>query len=248
MYNNRIIPCLLRHNKGFVKTKKFCNPKYLGDPFNIVRLFNEKEVDELIILDIDKTVNQLEPDFDFIDQIASECFMPLCYGGGINNIQQIKKVFSLGVEKVALSSAVVNSPKLLSQASKIFGKQSIIVVMDIKKNIWGKYNIFTHNGKMKAKYDLTQFVKQVENYGAGEIIINSIDNDGIMMGYDIQLLQHISSLVSIPVVALGGAKNVKDMKQTIKRTNISAAAAGSTFVFSGPHNAVLINYPKLSDS
>lgn len=244
MYKNRIIPCLLRHRKGLVKTIQFKEHIYLGDPFNIARLFNEKEADELIILDIDATVNKQEPDYKFIEEFASECFMPVCYGGGIKSLEQIKRIFGYGIEKVALSSVLVENPSILKEAATIFGKQSIIAVIDVKKNLFGKYQVHINNGKINTKLDPVVFAKKLESLGAGEIVVNNIDLDGKCSGYDIKLMHKITSELTIPVVALGGAGSLNDMKNVVMQGGAAAAAAGSWFVFTGVHKAVLINYPQ----
>ena len=181
-----MIPCLLVHNKGLVKTEKFKSPKYVGDPINAVKIFNEKEVDELIILDIDATINGVEPNYQMIEHLANESRMPLCYGGGVKTAAQAQKIIKLGVEKVALSSEVIANPQILKDIAEIIGRQSVVVVLDIKKSLFGKYEIYTHNGKKKSKKQLFEFLAELENIGIGELVINSIDNDGVMKGYDLR--------------------------------------------------------------
>jgi cyclase len=243
MYRHRIIPCLLRHKNGLYKTQNFKSPKYLGDPLNIAKLFNEKEVDELFVIDIDTTRSSAEPDYDFIDRIASECFMPVCYGGGVRTIEQMKKIFSLGIEKIALSSGIIDNPALLQEAATIFGKQSIVAVVDVKSTFLRKHGVCTHNGTIKVKTPLLALAKDFERLGAGEIVINNVDHDGEMNGYDLSLMKQVADAVDIPVVALGGAGKLEDMVEVIQKTGCSAAAAGSLFVYSGVHRAVLVNYP-----
>jgi len=243
MLRPRIIPCLLIQNKGLVKTQKFKDAKYVGDPINAVRIFNEKEVDEIMIIDIDATVYNREPDYKMIENLAAECRMPLCYGGGIKTVEQAQKIFSLGVEKVAISSQAVNSPSLIREIGRRFGKQSIVVVIDVKSSKSGKYEIWTHNATKNSKKDAIAFVKEVEELGAGEVIINSIDQDGVMKGYDLELVNKIRSTVSIPLTVLGGAGSMKDIGKLIEKYGIIGAAAGSLFVFKGIFRAVLINYP-----
>lgn len=243
MYRHRIIPCLLRHKNGLYKTQNFKSPKYLGDPLNIAKLFNEKEVDELLVIDIDATRNNAQPDYDFIDQIASECFMPVCYGGGVNSIEQMRHIFSLGIEKIAISSSIVGSQTLLQEAAETFGKQSIVAVIDVKTGLFGKYGAYTHNGTTKIKTPLLSLISAIEKHGAGELVINNISRDGCMGGYDLALMKQVTSSVNIPVVALGGAGKLEDMVAAIKDAGCSAAAAGSFFVFSGVHRAVLVSYP-----
>ena len=243
MLRPRIIPCLLIQNKGLVKTQKFKDAKYVGDPINAVRIFNEKEVDEIMIIDIDATVYNREPDYKMIENLAAECRMPLCYGGGIKTVEQAQKIFSLGVEKVAISSQAVNSPSLIREIGRRVGKQSIVVVLDVKLSKSGKYEIWTHNATKNSKKDAIAFAKEVEELGAGEVIINSIDQDGVMKGYDLELVNKIRSAICIPLTVLGGAGSMKDIGKLIEKHGIIGAAAGSLFVFKGIFRAVLISYP-----
>lgn len=239
----RIIPCLLVHDKGLVKTVKFKDAKYVGDPINAVKIFNEKETDELMVLDIDATVEDSEPDYKMIENLATECRMPLCYGGGIKTVEQATKVFNLGIEKIALSSAAIENPKLISDIAKEVGSQSVVVVLDVKKKIFGGYDIYTHNGTKKAKIDLEKFINRLQSLGVGEIVINSIDNDGVMKGYDLNLIEKIKPLVEVPMTVLGGAGSLDDIKTLIQKFGIIGCSAGSVFVFKGKYKAVLINYP-----
>lgn len=239
----RIIPCLLVRNKGLVKTVKFKDEKYVGDPINAVKIFNEKEVDELIVLDIDATVENREPDYKMIENLASECRMPFCYGGGIKTPAQAQQIFNLGVEKIAISSAAIDRPELVSEIAERVGNQSVVVVLDVKKNLFGKYDIYTHNGKIKSKIELLEFVQRLEKLGVGEIVINSIDNDGVMKGYDYNLIGKIKELIHVPMTALGGVCSLKDISELINQHGIIGASAGSLFVFKGVYKAVLINYP-----
>ena len=243
MLRPRIIPCLLVHEKGLVKSVQFTNYKYVGDPINAVRIFNEKESDELMLIDIDASVKKLEPDYKLIQKIASECRMPLCYGGGIKNVEQAQKIFSLGVEKIALSSVLINNPSLVTQVASKVGSQSVVIVADVKKKLFGGYEIFTHNGKIATGINPSDFVKQMEALGAGEIVINSIDHDGKMNGYDFKLIDKIRRSTSLPLTVLGGAGSLNDIGDLIKNYGVIGAAAGSLFVFKGVYNAVLINYP-----
>jgi len=229
-------------NKGLVKTVKFANPKYVGDPINAVKIFNEKEVDELIVLDIDATLENRGPDYRMIEHLAAECRMPLCYGGGVTTLEQIQKVITLGVEKVALSYAAVNNPELIAEASAVVGSQSIVVVLDIKK-VGSHYEVFTHNGRRRVMEDPFELALKMTKQGAGEIVINSIDNDGVMKGYDLDLIQQIQNLIHVPVTAIGGAGSLKDIGELFKRFGQIGAGAGSLFVFKGLYKAVLINYP-----
>lgn len=242
MLRSRVIPCLLIHNKGLVKTTNFMSPKYIGDPINAVKIFNEKEVDEIMILDIDATVNGTEPNYSLIEKLANECRMPLCYGGGINSVAQASKIIELGVEKVALSSAIIKNTKLISSIAKIIGSQSVVAVIDVKKKTFGGYSVFTNNGKKKTDDNLVKLLKKIEDCGAGEIVINSIDHDGAMKGYDLKLVKEVRDIVSIPITALGGAGSKDHIFELVNQFKIIGAAAGSLFVFKGIYKAVLINY------
>lgn len=239
----RVIPCLLLRNKGLVKTVKFKDPKYVGDPINAVKIFNDKEVDELIFLDITATATNKEPDITYLKDIASECFMPLCYGGGVSTLLQIEKILSVGVEKVAINTQAFYNNNLIKEASRIHGSSTIVVSMDVKKNLWGKYQVFVKNGLVNTHIDPIEYSKKMEDLGAGEIMLNCIDNDGTMLGYNINLIQKIADNVNIPVIACGGAGNLGHFKQAIVEGHASAVAAGSFFVFHGKHRAVLITYP-----
>jgi len=244
MLNPRIIPCLLIKNKGLVKTVKFKNPKYVGDPINAVKIFNEKGADELIVLDIDASKEEREPDYNMIANLAMECRMPLCYGGGIRTSEQAIKIFQLGVEKIALSSKAIEDPSIISEISIKVGAQSVIVVLDVKKNRFSKkYSIYTKNGTLKSKYNPIDFSKRIQQEGCGEIVINSIDKDGGMNGYDYEIIDQIRNVVSIPLTVLGGAGSLDDIGGLINEHGIIGASAGSLFVFKGKYRAVLINYP-----
>lgn len=242
MLRSRVIPCLLVHNKGLVKTVKFKSPKYVGDPINAVKIFNEKEVDELIVLDIDATVNGVEPNYKMIEHLANESRMPLCYGGGVKTAAQAQKIIKLGVEKVAISSEAVSNPELLSEIASIIGRQSVVVVIDVKKSLFGSYEIYSHNGKRKVKRNLFEFIAELESIGIGELVINSIDNDGVMKGYDLALIKKVRDCVNLPLTVLGGAGSVDDIINLIDEYKIIGASAGSLFVFKGIYKAVLISY------
>jgi len=243
MLRPRIIPCLLVKNKGLVKTLQFKEGKYIGDPINAVRIFNEKEADELMVIDIDATSNNHVPDFKMIENLASECRMPLCYGGGINTLEQAQRIFSLGVEKIAISSAAIQNPTFVSEIASKVGSQSVVVVLDVKKKLFGGYDLYTHNGKKNSNINPFDFAIKMENEGAGEIVINSIDNDGVMKGYDLDLIDKIRNSITLPLTVLGGAGNLEDIGGIIQKYGIIGAAAGSLFVFKGKYKAVLINYP-----
>jgi cyclase len=243
MLRPRIIPSLLLHDNGLVKTRNFKFPKYVGDPINVVRIFNEKEVDELAFFDIDATVLNKEPDFHLIEKLANQSRMPLCYGGGVKTVEQAQKIFGLGIEKIALSSSVIHNPQLITQIAMRVGSQSVIVVLDVKENLLGQYEIYTHNGKKPTGINPIKFVKELESLGVGEIVINSIDCDGIMNGYDLNLINKIAETISIPLTVLGGAGSLSDFEKVIEKHGVIGVAAGSLFVFKGPYKAVLINYP-----
>jgi cyclase len=243
MIEKRLIPCLLLHNGGLYKTERFKKPTYIGDPINAIKIFNEKEVDELIFLDIDASTLGKEPSYKMIEDIAGECFMPLCYGGGIKNVQQMKKIFAIGVEKISISSQAVQNPELIGEAASLFGKQAVIVTVDIKKDFWGKKKVYINNGKKNTKLNPLEFIKHIENMGAGEIVINSIDHDGVMSGFDVDLLREIKELAKVPIIALGGAGNLNHIKEVFEKANVDAVACGSLFVYKGPLKGVLISYP-----
>ena len=245
MLRPRIIPCLLVRDKGLVKTVGFSESKYIGDPINAVKIFNEKGVDELIVLDIDATVRGYEPDYPMIEHMAAESRMPLCYGGGVHRVEQAKTIIGLGVEKVAISAAAVNTPNFINQIAEIIGVQSIVVVLDVKKNIKGSYEVWTHNGSINTGRSPRDFIISLKNYPCGEIVLNSIDHDGMMKGYDLALIEEIFDIVTVPLTILGGAGSNKDIEALITRFGLIGAAAGSLFVFKGPYRAVLINYPSI---
>jgi imidazole glycerol-phosphate synthase subunit HisF len=242
MLRTRIIPVLLLRNKGLVKTVKFDKEKYIGDPINAVKIFNDKEVDELVLLDIDASKEKRKPDFEAIKDIASEAFMPLAYGGGITELDDIKKLFSIGIEKVIINTAALQNLQLITQASEIFGDQSIVVCIDVIKNFWGKYHIHSHTNQKNLHTDVVTYAQDAEKSGAGEIILHSVDLDGTMTGYDLKLIEKVSQNIQIPLVACGGAGSIDDLKKGFD-AGASALAAGSLFVYHGPHKAVLINFP-----
>ena len=238
----RIIPVLLVDDRDLLKTKQFKDRTYLGDPVNAVKIFNIKGVDELSILDIGATNKHKEPDFELLSDIASEAFMPLSYGGGITNIDQIRKLLAIGYEKVVINTAFIDNPELVKEAAELFGSQSIVVSIDAKKTRHG-YDVFVESGKRRAGTELDDLVRRAEELGAGEIIINSIDNDGMMNGYDIELVRSVADTVSIPVTAIGGAAGIQDLKKVLEEGHAHAAAGGSMFVFYGRLRAVLITAP-----
>ncbi len=248
MLRPRLIPCLLVHNRGLVKTIKFAEPKYVGDPINAVRIYNEKEVDELVVLDIDATRLGREPDYRMIANLANECRMPLCYGGGIRTHEQIERIIGLGVEKVALSAAVVHEPELVSSAAARVGSQSIVAVLDVKyTGLMRRPEVVTHNATVRTGLDPFVFANRLQGLGAGEIVLNSVDRDGTMQGYDMGLVDRLRECVRLPVTFLGGAGSLSDIEQLYAAEGIVGAAAGSLFVFKGKYRAVLINYPSRAE-
>ncbi len=247
MLRPRIIPSLLIQDNGLVKTVNFKNPKYVGDPINAVKIFNEKEVDELAIFNIDATVKGLEPNYSLIERIANQSRMPLCYGGGVKTVEQAQRIFGLWIEKIALSSSVMQNPKLITQIADRVGAQSVIVVLDVKKKLLGGYEVYTHNGKNATGINPFKFIEEAQLLGAGEIVINSIDQDGVMKGFDMSLIDKARERSSLPMTVLGGAGNLEDIKKVIDKHKIIGVAAGSLFVFKGKYKAVLINYPNKSE-
>ena len=242
MLRARVIPCLLVRNGGLVKTRKFGDDKYVGDPINAVRIFNEKEVDELIVADIDATANGAEPNYAMIANLAAECRMPLCYGGGVTTVEQAKRIMGLGVEKVSVSAAAIERPRLITEMAEQVGGQSVVVVLDVKKRTLGGHQLRTHNGKRAAKPGVVEFAQLAESMGAGEIVINSIDNDGMMAGYDLAVARQVRAAVGVPVTVLGGAGSLGDMQDADGTLGTVGVAAGSMFVFKGTYRAVLISY------
>lgn len=244
MNRTRVIPVLLLQGGGLVKTVKFRDPKYLGDPINAVRIFNEKEVDELVFLDIAATIESREPPFPLLQDIASEAFMPMAYGGGLTNIEQIRRVFGLGFEKVIINSAAYGNLGLIAEAAAIFGSQAVVCSVDVRKTWRGNYQLVSRAAKKAERVNLRDHLAAVEKAGAGEIMVNAVDRDGTMSGYDLKLVREVSDTVSVQVIACGGAKSVDDFVEVVTAGHASAVAAGSMFVFYGRHRAVLINYPE----
>jgi len=244
MLRPRITPCLLVSDGGLVKTVQFKDAKYVGDPINAVKIFNEKEADELIVLDIDATVQGNEPDYAMIGHLAAECRMPLCYGGGVKTREQAKRIIGLGVEKVAISSAFIDRPDIVTEIAEEIGSQSVAVVLDVRKPLFGKgYDVWTHNGRKNTKLSAGDLAAKAQSLGAGEIVVNSIDRDGLMGGYDLALARHVRGSATLPMTFLGGAGSLNHLSELISACGIVGAAAGSLFVFKGSYKAVLINYP-----
>lgn len=247
MLRSRIIPCLLMQDGGLVKTRQFKDPKYVGDPLNAVKIFNEKEVDELMFTDIDATAQGRGPNLKLLKSLAVESRMPLCYGGGVASAELAAEIIALGFEKVSISAAALARPELIREIAQAVGSQSVVVTLDVRKNKFlPGYTVYTHNGREKSRVNLIDFCRQAAALGAGEIVINAIDRDGEMSGYDLDLAKNVRAAVSLPLTMLGGAGNVDHMQQLIDTIGLAGAAAGSMFVFKGTYRAVLINYTRPS--
>jgi cyclase len=239
---NRVIPCLLLQDGGLVKTQRFRRPRYVGDPINAVRIFNDKYVDELVFLDIDASRTGAEPNYDLIGRIAGECFMPLCYGGGIRTLEQARRIVAAGVEKIAVNSMAIEQPDLLTALSRELGASSVVAAIDVKRDWFGRDRVYHPGRRRLTRLDPVAHARAAVAAGAGEIFLNSVDRDGTGAGFDQALIARIAAAVNVPVIACGGAAGLEDMRAAV-RSGASAAAAGSMFVFYGPHRAVLINYP-----
>jgi cyclase len=242
MLRNRIIPCLLLHNEKLVKTVKFKNPVYVGDPINAIRIFNEKEVDEIVLLDISASKTNSGPNFKLIENIAGECFMPLCYGGGITNMEHVDKLFSIGVEKVCIQTEAIRKISFINDVANKYGSQAITVSVDIKRNIWGSNKIFSYLIGKSLNINWLEGISSFIEAGAGEIMLNSIDRDGTMKGMDLESIEMVSKSINVPLIAIGGVGSLEDINEGLK-SGANAISAGSFFVFHGPHKAVLITYP-----
>jgi cyclase len=247
MLRARVIPTLLLRGEGLVKSTRFRNPKYIGDPINAIRIFNDKEVDELILLDITATAEGKGPAFGTLTDIAGECFMPVAYGGGISTIEHIRRILNTGLEKVVINSAAVANPELIQAAAREFGSQAIIVSIDVKRKMFGRYEVLTHGGTRGTGLDPVQWARRSQELGAGEIMLTAIDRDGTMEGYDLELTAQVSAALNIPLIASGGAGSTADFGRAITEGGADAVAAGAMFVFHGPHRAVLITYPSGSE-
>lgn len=243
MLRPRIIPTLLLRNQGLVKGIKFKDYRYVGDPMNAVKIFNDKEVDELLFLDITATMEKRGIDLELVQKIADECYMPFSVGGGIRTIEEMRDILSAGAEKISINTSAVNEPSLISKAADVFGSQSVILSVDFKKTWLGKYKVFTHSGTVKTSLDPLEWAKKAASLGSGEIYLNSIDRDGTMEGYDLDFIKAVSRAVKIPVIAAGGAGNLEDFSKAIHQAGAAAVSAGSLFVFHGKRRAVLISYP-----
>jgi cyclase len=239
-----VIPCLLLKGSGFVKTERFKKPKYLGDPRNTIRLFNDKEVDELVVLDVAASREGRAPRVELIREIVDEAFVPVAYGGGISTVEQAHEILSLGVEKLVINAAVVRNPEILGHLAKEFGRQSVVASIDSKKGLLGGHWVYADRGSRKTRWTPQEYAKRVVEAGAGELLVQSVDRDGTMAGYDLELVQSVTESVDVPVIACGGAGSVAHLAEVVHQGGASAAAGGSMFVFKGPHRAVLVSFPE----
>jgi imidazole glycerol-phosphate synthase subunit HisF len=247
MLKTRVIPSLLLRGAGLVKTTGFRNPKYVGDPINAIKIFNDKEVDELVLLDVTASRIGKGPAFGTIENIASECFMPIAYGGGITSVEQIRRILGMGVEKIVLNTTALRDPQLLRESVREFGSQAVVVSIDVKRKLLGRYEVYAEGGTKPTGRDPAAYARQVEDLGAGEILLTAIDRDGTMKGYDLELISKVASVLGIPVIASGGAGSIADFGSASKQAGAAAVAAGAMFVFHGPHRAVLITYPNQAE-
>lgn len=243
MLATRVIPCLLMADSGLVKTERFKKPRYIGDPINAVKIFNDKFVDEIALFDIRASRLRKPPDFDLVEKIISEAFMPFCYGGGVRSVEDAQKLFTLGVEKVSVNAAVFDQPDLVSRLAERFGSQSVVVGIDVRRGLWGGPRLYRHSIGRRMAARAAERARAVQDLGAGELFVTSVDRDGTMSGYDLEVLRSITAAVDIPVIACGGAGSLRDMVEVVDQAAVSAAAAGSLFVYRGRRRAVLINYP-----
>jgi len=243
MLRTRVIPCLLVRGHGLVKTRRFKDPVYIGDPVNAVRIFSEKEVDELVLLDIDASRDGREPNYELISEVAGECFMPMAYGGGVRSLEQVRRLIRCGVEKVVVNSAACESTDVIRAAADVFGSQAVVGAIDVRKPVLGRWRVMARSATVDTTLALDDHVQRLVSAGAGELFINSIDRDGTMSGFDLDLIRHVSRQVNVPVIACGGAGSLEHLRQAVQDAGASAVAAGSLFVFHGRHRAVLINYP-----
>lgn len=246
MLQHRVIPALLLRNNGLVKTTRFKDPKYVGDPINAIRIFNEKEVDELMLLDITASKENREPNFEMIEQIAGECFMPLAYGGGVRTVEQAQRIYALGVEKICLQTSALENPGLVTELSQRFGSQSVMVSVDVKRNWMGKPQLYSSAKASSLGSDWIERTQQLVKAGAGEVLLNAVDKDGTLQGPDLALIEQLSQAINVPLIAVGGVGSMGDIKAAVN-AGASAVAAGAFFVYHGPHRAVLITYPKYAE-
>ena len=246
MLQHRVIPALLLRNNGLVKTTRFKDPKYVGDPINAIRIFNEKEVDELMLLDITASKENREPNFEMIEQIAGECFMPLAYGGGVRTVEQAQRIYALGVEKICLQTSALENPGLVTELAQRFGSQSVMVSVDVKRNWMGKPQLYSSAKASSLGSDWIERAQQLVQAGAGEVLLNAVDKDGTLQGPDLAIIEQLSQAINVPLIAVGGVSSMGDIKAAVN-AGASAVAAGAFFVYHGPHRAVLITYPKYAE-
>ena len=246
MLRHRVIPCLLVQRGGLVKTRRFAAPTYIGDPINAIRIFNDKEVDELLVLDIEASRAKVEPNYALIEQCAGECFMPLAYGGGIRHVDQVRRLFSAGVEKVSVQTGALRDLDLVSRISALYGSQSVVVSIDVKRTLLGRYRLYESARRRTGESDWRDFLRSAVAAGAGEVLVNAVDKDGTMGGPDLSLITAAARSCDVPVIACGGVGSLDDIKAAVD-AGASAVAAGAFFVYYGPHRAVLITYPRYSD-
>lgn len=244
MYRARVIPCLLLRERGLVKTRKFKDAVYIGDPINTMRIFSDKEVDEIIVLDIDASLEGREPDYELIEEMAGEAFMPVAYGGGIRTVEQVRRLVRSGIEKVVINSAAFESFEVIRAAVDLFGSQAVVGGVDAKKTLFDGYRVVAKSATQEIGMSLEDYVDKLTVAGVGEIFLNSVDRDGTMNGFDLKLIRYVAERVDVPIVACGGAGKPEHLAQAISVGGASAVAAGSMFVFHGKHRAVLINYPR----
>ena len=242
MLKHRVIPCLLLMDGGIVVTRKFQKPNYVGDPINIARIYNDKEVDELVVLDISATKNRSNPSYSIIERLAAECFMPLTYGGGISSVQQAREIFSLGVEKICIQSAALNNISIINDLSDTFGNQSIVISIDVKRNFLGNLKLYSSSRNRYNAMNWKEFLTMAVNAGAGEVILNAVHNDGRMCGFDTKLINEAFNAVNVPLVAVGGLGSIHDIQHAIE-SGASAVGGAAFFIYQGKHNAVLVTYP-----
>lgn len=243
MLRTRVIPCLLLHSGGLVKTTRFKDPTYVGDPTNAIKIFNDKAVDELVFLDITASREGRGPSLEAIREFADECFMPVAYGGGIRTVDDARAVLALGVEKIVINTMALRRPQLVSELAAEFGSQAVVVSIDARKKLLGGYEVYANSGKERSGLQPTEHAKRMTELGAGELLITSIDRDGTQTGYDITLVRNVADAVAVPVIACGGAGTLDHLIRAVNEGHASAVAAGSMFVFHGRHRAVLISYP-----
>ena len=247
MLSLRVIPVLLLRRSGLVKTVKFRNPKYVGDPINIVRIFNDKEVDELVLTEVVATKDGKRPDFELLEQIGSEAFMPVCYGGAVRSVDDAKRILRLGMEKVAINTAALERPRFVSELSGELGAQCVVASVDVRRTLFGKYEVFSHAGRRVPERDPLRWIEELVRLGAGEILLNCVQRDGTMAGYDLEFLARIRGRFDVPIIACGGASTVDDMRAAVHAGGVGALGVGARFIYEGPYRAVLVSYLSKSD-